>query len=121
MSQLMSQQIQKLAADTEVAVEAANTEATDTEATEEAAVKAEATAEVTVVVTAEVTAYIKGAEFYGHEMTVAEAVERLGLERDWAEQQELELWGRGGCGDAAFPQGKQHSQRRRTRKKKKKK
>ena len=53
-------------------------------------------------------------------MTVAEAVERLDLERDWAEQQERELWGQGACGDATFPQGKQHSQRRRTRKKKKK-
>ena len=102
-------------ADTEATDEAADTVAADTEAAEEAAVKAEATAEVA----AEVTALIQEAELHGHMMTVAEAVWRLELERDWAEQQEVELWGRDACGDAAFPQGKQHLQRRRSRKKKK--
>ena len=62
-----------------------------------------------------VTAMIQEAELHGDVMTVAEAV--------WRHEQlerEEELWG-GAFGDAAFPQGKQHPQRRRSRKKKKKK
>ena len=63
-----------------------------------------------------VRAMIQEAELCGHMMTVAEAVERheqLEREEEW--------WKSSTFGDAAFPQGKQHPQRRRSRKKKKKK
>ena len=73
--------------------------------------------------TAEVKALIQLAESCGHTITIAEAEERLSLEEDWRlwslEEEQLEL--RGGCGDAASPQGKQHRLRCRAKKKKKKK
>ena len=74
-----------------------------------------ADAEAVAEVTAEVTAMIQEAELHGDVMTVAEAVWRheMLLEK---EQQ----WQRCACGDAAFPQGKQHRLRSRTKKKKKK-
>ena len=92
------------------------------------AVEAEAATEVAAAAaeeeaTAEVKALMELAESCGHLITVAEAKERLSLEEDWRlwslEEEELEL--RGGCGDAASPQGKQHRLRSRTKKKKKKK
>ena len=76
----------------------AEEQATDVEAVTEVALEdAEATikvaaADIEAKATAEVAAYIQETEFYGHEMAVAEAVERLEMERAWAEQLEVERW-----------------------------
>ena len=51
-------------------------------------------AEATTKVTAAATTIIQEAELHGNMMTVAEAMERHDLERDWDEQQERER-----CGD----------------------
>ena len=102
-----------------VKVAAVEAEAADgaagTEATKEAAIRAELTTEVTVVV----RAMIQEAQLHGDVMTVAEAVWR----HEQLKQEEELCGGMNSCtfGDAAFPQGKQHPQRRRSRKKKKKK
>ena len=97
-------------------VAAAELAAAELAVAEVAAAEVAAAEVVAAEVAAEVTAMIQEAEFYGHEMTVAEAVWRHEMLLEEEQQ-----WQRCACGDAASPQGKQHRLRSRTKKKKKKK
>ena len=85
-----------------------------------AAVDAVATdVEAAAELVAEVTGIMQEAEFYGHEMTVAEAVRRHEMLLDGEEQYEEQYGEQYEAGDTDFT--KQHQQRSKTRKKKKKK